>query len=257
MDHLVIGDIHSGPTQPMDRLTWISKYALDHKVEKIIQGGDFFSMDSLCSYDKGKRCFEGRRYQTDIQAAHKALATFNEPIRLYNRKRALNHKSQYTPEKYYLVGNHENRINKAVDSNASELEGLMSMDDLQMKEYGWGVTPFLTPLELDGILYSHYFTSGVKGYAIGGHHAGYRAIKEKMQSCTSFHSHRFSLYPQHLHDGTRQWGCVAGCYFTHWENYAGPDNHNWDRGVMHKHNVQGGNYDPEWISIEELERRYG
>lgn len=256
-DHVVIGDTHDNPDEPKDRFRWVANYCLEHKVAKIIQGGDWSSMDSLCSYDKGKRMFEGRRYKKDVASCREALMVFQGPIMEYNRRRAENRKSQYRPEKFYLVGNHENRINKAVEANASELEGIMSVDDLGHKEFGWDVTPFLTPLDLDGILYSHYFTSGVKGYAIGGHHAAYRIMKEKMQSAIAFHSHRLSMYPQHLHDGTRQWGLVAGCFFEHWEGYAGPDNHNWDRGILHLRNVQDGNFDPEWISIEEMKRRYG
>ena len=257
MDHLVIGDTHDNPEEPKDRFEWAGRYALEHQVEKVMQGWDWSSIDSLCSYDKGKRKFEGRSYSRDVKSCHAALTAFNRPIDEYNHKRRMNRKGIYLPEKHLFLGNHENRVNKAVEYNASELEGLMDLSDLGHADFGWQVHPFLKAVDIDGILYSHYFTSGVKGYAIGGQHSAYRAMKEKMQSCTSFHSHRLSVFPQHLHDGTRQWGMVAGCYFTHWEDYAGPDNNNWDRGIVHKRRVKNGDYDFEWISIEELERRYG
>ena len=37
------------------------------KVDKVICMGDFASMDSMSSYDRKKKSFEGRRYKKDIE----------------------------------------------------------------------------------------------------------------------------------------------------------------------------------------------
>ena len=42
--------------------------------------GDFASMDSLSSYDKGKKSLKGRRYKKDIDHAHDALEKFNKGL---------------------------------------------------------------------------------------------------------------------------------------------------------------------------------
>ena len=52
--HLVIGDPHCTPKANNDRFLWAGKFARDLKPNTIICMGDFSSMDSLSSYDKGK-----------------------------------------------------------------------------------------------------------------------------------------------------------------------------------------------------------
>ena len=74
--HLVIGDPHCTPKASNERFTWAGRMARDLKVDKVICMGDFASMDSLSSYDKGKKQFEGRRYKKDIEHPHDALKKF-------------------------------------------------------------------------------------------------------------------------------------------------------------------------------------
>ena len=78
--HLVIGDPHCTPKASNDRFLWAGKFARDLKPNTIICMGDFASMDSLSSYDKGKKQFEGRRYKKDIDHAHDALDKFNKGL---------------------------------------------------------------------------------------------------------------------------------------------------------------------------------
>jgi len=49
--------------------------------------------------------------------------------------RATKHK-QYVPRLVMTLGNHENRINKAVENDA-KLEGAISIDDLAYTNFGW------------------------------------------------------------------------------------------------------------------------
>ena len=98
--HLVIGDPHCTPKASNDRFLWAGKFARDLKPDTIICMGDFASMDSLSSYDKGKKSFEGRRYKKDIDHAHDALDKFNKGLE--GRR----------PRKIMLLGNHEERIDR-------------------------------------------------------------------------------------------------------------------------------------------------
>ena len=96
--HLVMGDPHCTPKASNDRFLWAGKLAHELKPDTIICMGDFASMDSLSSYDKGKKSFEGRRYRKDIDHAHNALEKFNKGL---NGRRS---------RKIMLLGNHEDRI---------------------------------------------------------------------------------------------------------------------------------------------------
>ena len=109
--HLVIGDPHCTPKANNDRFLWAGRVAADYKVSHVICMGDFCSMDSLSSYDRGKKSFEGRRYQKDMEHSHEALSLFNKGL------------GKHKPRKIMLHGNHEDRIDRFVDENP-ELDGL-------------------------------------------------------------------------------------------------------------------------------------
>jgi hypothetical protein len=44
-----------------------------------------------------------------------------------------------------------------------KLEGLISTKDLFFEQFGFEVYPFLKPVVVDGVVYAHYFCSGVMG----------------------------------------------------------------------------------------------
>jgi hypothetical protein len=66
-------------------MRWIANYALEKRPDVIVQIGDWADMPSLSLYDKGKRCYEGRRYVKDIDAANFSLNLFEETIENHNR----------------------------------------------------------------------------------------------------------------------------------------------------------------------------
>ena len=156
--HFVMGDPHCTPKSSNDRFFWAGKLARDVKADIIICMGDFVSMDSLSNYDRGKKSFEGRRYKKDITHGHDALEKFDRG--LYSGCARKNNK-----RKIMLIGNHEDRIDRAVENN-SELEGTIHIDDLQYKEFGWEVYSFQAPVNVDGVYYSHCFPNGIMGKPI-------------------------------------------------------------------------------------------
>ena len=170
--HLVIGDPHCTPKATNDRFLWAGKFARDLKPNTIICMGDFSSMDSLSSYDKGKKSFEGRRYKKDIEHAHDALSKFNKGL---NGRR---------PRKIMLLGNHEDRIDRIVDETP-ELDGTISTDDFEFEKYGWEVYPYQEPVVVDGVHYCHNFPNGVMGKPISGDNiARALLLKNKVSSDT-------------------------------------------------------------------------
>ena len=253
--HLVIGDAHSQPEIPNDRFDWLGSFIMDLKPDVIVQMGDWASMDSLSSYDKGKKAHEGKRYLKDIDHAYDALKRTFAPLEKYNKMRAKNKKEQYKPKVYHLVGNHEHRITKAGESSA-EFDGLMMVEDIGFDGYGT-LVPFLEHIVVDGVAYCHYYTSGVKGYAISGDFIGRRVIQKLKCSGTVGHGHKFNYFVDTNAKGQFVHGLAAGCYFDHHMDYAGPDNANFRAGLAVKRNVVDGDYDLEWVSLAEIKRRYG
>src|SRR5688572_3057163 len=119
---LVLPDVQAKPGINFSYLSRIGQYAVDKKPEVIVCIGDFADMPSLSSYDKGKKSFEGRRYKRDIEAAQFAMQAFLKPLQEYNAK----HPSRpYLPRLVLTLGNHEERIERAVNDDP-KLDGMLS-----------------------------------------------------------------------------------------------------------------------------------
>lgn len=253
--HMVIGDSHAKPDVSNDRFLWAGRMALDRRPDVIIDIGDWADMPSLSSYDKGKKAFEGRRYSRDITACIEARGMFESEIDAYNTRRAGNGKRQYRPRKVGLLGNHEQRIERAVELSP-ELEGTIGYDDLGHTAFGWERHPYLQQVAIDGVHYSHYFPSGIKCNPIGGEHPAATLLKKQFVSCVVGHSHIRDFSERTRADGKRLCSLVAGCYFEHREEYAGPANDMWWRGIVFLHDVHDGVFDPEFVSIDTIKRMY-
>ena len=111
-------------------------------------------MPSLSSYDIGKRSFEGRRYNDDIEAANEAFDILCAPIERYNDHIRQIKGKLYKPELHLTLGNHEDRINRATNDDP-KLHGLISTDDLNYEAHGWQVHRYLEPVFIDGVGYCH------------------------------------------------------------------------------------------------------
>lgn len=255
--HLIIPDSHASPSHNNNRFDLLSKLILDKRPDVVVNIGDMADMSSLCSYDFGKKQFEGRRYKNDIEAMRDALQRVHQPIQEYNKGQRANKKAQYKPEWHFCIGNHEQRISRVSESQPN-LDGVVSLEDLGLKEYGYKVHPFLTPVNIDGVTYSHYFTSGVMGRPVGGEHPAHALITKKLTSCVMGHTHTRDFCERTDANGKRIQSLVVGCYLDtdQHEDYAGEANKLWWRGVVLLHDVNDGMFEPEWISMKMLKERY-
>lgn len=249
--HLVIPDPHAHYQHHNKRAEWVGELIADVKPDVVICLGDGADMPSLASYDKGKRSFQGRTYQADIDAH----TDFQERLwdRVRRRKKAM-------PRSVYLIGNHEHRITRAIEMSP-ELDGAISLKDLSLDT--WynetvhyaGQTPGV--IEIDGITYGHYFISGIMGRPLGGEHPATTIVTKKLSSATCGHMHIADWSTRTNLNGHRIMGCVAGCYQDYDSDWAGVINGLWWRGVVIKHGVERGNYDPEFVSLDRIRQEYG
>ena len=242
--HLVIGDPHCNPKASNDRFLWAGKMARDLKPTTIVCMGDFASMDSLSSYDKGKKSFEGRRYKKDIDHAHDALEKFNKGL---NGRR---------PRKIMLLGNHEDRIDRIVDETP-ELDGTISTKDLNFKEYGWEVIPYQEPISINGVHYCHNYPTGIMGKPISGDNVARALLLKNKVSSTVGHCHLFDYSMCTIPSGRIVIGLSAGCYLHHKEDYARNTQRMWWSGLIVKRNVRNGEYDLETVEYNAVRRKYG
>lgn len=254
MKHFFIPDNQVKPGVPLDHLRWIGEYIVKKQPEVIINIGDFADMPSLSSYDRGKKSFEGRRYIKDVEAAKEGMRTLMQPLLDYNAKKRRFKEKQYKPRLVMCLGNHEYRIIRAIEDD-SKLDGTIGIEDLEYEKYGWEVHDFLKVVEIDGILYSHFFASPMNGRPYGGENINLRLNKIK-QSFSMGHQQTYIIGIAHTAVGKPLRGLVAGACYLHNEDYKGyQGNHHW-RGVVMKNDVQDGNYNLVEIDLNYLCRFY-
>ena len=252
MKHLVIPDVHAHPHFDNRRAEWLGKLILDVKPDRVINLGDQFDMPSLASYDRGTKSYHGRTYAADIAAG----VEFSD--RLWSTVKAA---KKRLPHRIYIHGNHDERVGRAIELTP-ELEGTISYNDFQLDKYYDEIVEYTgkqTPgvYQVDGITYSHFFVSGVMGRPIGGEHPAYSLLTKQYISCTAAHIHTMDFCVRTDPHGRRLMTAVAGCYIDYKTPWAGEAQKLWWSGVLLKHDVNNGQYDPQFISMARLEKAYG
>jgi hypothetical protein len=238
--HFVIPDTQVKPGVPTEHLNWAGRYIAEKAEpgDAVVHLGDHWDMPSLSSYDKGKRSFEGRRYKLDIASGNAALELLSAEI------------DGLKLERHILRGNHEDRISRLIESEPW-LEGVVTMDD--MRSPGWTVHPFLSVLDLDGVLYSHYFYTPTTGRPRSGMAAN--ILRHVGRSFVMGHRQVHDVAMMELPDGSRRRGVVSGAFYQHSEDYLGPQSSHW-RGMLMLTEVQGGDFDIVEVSLDYLRRKY-
>lgn len=251
--HIVIPDTQVRPNVPTDHLGWVGRYIAEKyagRKVRVVLLGDHWDMPSLSSYDrKGGTALEGRRYSDDIEAGNEGLKRLSLPI---ERKIALLAKrgTPWDIELHELDGNHDYRIVRAAENDAV-LSGTLTLDDRDLR--GWTAHPFLEVINLDGVLYSHYFANPSTGRPWGGMIE--TRIKNVGASFTMGHQQEFKYGELPLSFG-RRIGMVAGSCYLHDESYRGPQGNKEWRGIVVCHGVRDGQYDIKKVSLDSLCRRY-
>lgn len=250
---LILPDQHAHEQFNNDRADWAGRFILDLKPEIIVNIGDAADMASLSSYDKGKRSFHGKSYKGDIDTHLNFQERLWHPIRKAKRR---------LPYSYFFEGNHEHRIEKALDLSP-ELEGTLDFDDFELSFFYDEVIKYdgATPgsKDIEGITFAHYLTSGIKGLAISGEHPAYSLINKQLKSCVVGHSHTTDYCVRTNSDGKRVQSLVCGVYQDYEAPWAGKQvNKLWWPGLIVLHNCQGdGTYSPQWVDMAWLKRMYG
>lgn len=251
--HLIIPDTQVKDGVPMDHLRWISKAIMEYRPDVIVHLGDHADMPSLSSYDKGKKSFEGRRYKKDIDAANEGMDILMSEYHAHNDKRRRWKEKIYAPELHFCLGNHENRINRACEETP-ELDGVLSVWDLNYMQHGWEVHDFLKPIRIDGIVYAHYFAAQTTGRPLGGQIPS--RLAKIGSSFVMGHQQVYLVGQEAYPDGSRRRGLVCGSCYLHDEDYRGYQANGEWRGIFVLNEVRNGLYDLMELSLDYLCRRY-
>lgn len=250
---LVIPDTQVKEGVPLDHLEACGNFIVQKRPDYIVHLGDHWDMPSLSSYDRGKKAAEGRRVQIDIDAGIEGMEVLLKPLKDLQRKQRKNKKKVYDPEMHFLIGNHEERLMRHVESNP-ELEGLLDYSAFGLDTFGFDVHDFLNPLYIHGIAFSHYFYNPMSGRPYGG------AINNKLNkikgSFVQGHQQGLQIATETTNTGNKIWGIVAGSFYLHEEKYIGPQGNDHWRGLVMLHNVNEGDFSPSIVNMDYLLEKY-
>lgn len=250
---MVIPDTQCKPGVPLDHLSWIGDYMVDKKPDRVVHLGDHWDMSSLSSYDKGKRCYEGRTYRADIEAGNAGMDLLMAPLHAYNEKRKQYHETRYYPGLDFLIGNHEQRTERAIEMDRM-LDGTIGYHDFNLESHGWTVHDFLKPLEINGVYFAHYFYNPLNGRPYGG--MPETRLKNIGHTFVQGHQQGLKNAIMCLSTGEVRRAIIAGSCYQHDEEYIGPQGNNYWRGILMLHEVRKGNFDLMEVSLNFLKRRY-
>lgn len=243
---IVIPDVQAKPGLDFTFLSHVGRYIAEKRPDIIVNIGDFADMPSLSSHDlPGSKSTELRRYALDIEAVQEAMLALMTPIREAK-------KTGWNPRMVFTLGNHEHRINRALEANP-KLLGTIQMDDLRYEDWGWEVHPFLRPVIIEGIAFCHYFQTGQMGRPA----SSARAILNK-QHMSAFAGHqqgRDIAYGKRG-DGREMTAIICGSCYEHDEEYLSPQTNNHFRGLYVLNDVDDGSFEEMPVSLKYLRRKY-
>lgn len=250
--HFVVPDLQVRPGVPLDHIAWIGQAIADYRPDTVVNIGDHWDMPSLSMHDgPGSLHMEGARYEDDVQVGNDAFATLCAPMEAEQARLIRNKEKSWRPRKVFCFGNHENRINRAVN-NSPKWAGTIGEHHLQTRD--WERHPFLARVWQDGVLYSHFFQSSHSSHAIGG------TIDNRLNkigaSFVQGHEQGFRYGTRIQASGATWHGLVCGSAYLHDEAYRGNQGNGHWRGVVILNEVRDGDYCVMPLTLDYLCRRY-
>lgn len=247
---------HADPDVSNERFDWLGSLIYDIRPDYVVDLGDGADMKSLNSFDSKKpQTLVSQNYQRDIESYIDSQERLRHKF-VKNKKRK--------PKWYGFEGNHDGtRIRRAIEHDPrleGEKYGISTahlQTDYFFDEYHEYSNSAPALHNYDGVLYGHYVSSGNYGTAISTKHHGYSLVEKLACSASVGHSHKFNYYHKADARPNPLNGLVVGCFKGKEESWAGQANAEWRKGVCIKRNLENGNYDLEWVSMERLREEYG
>lgn len=240
----VIADTQAKTGVDLSYMQWIGKYINDKRPDVVVHIGDAYDFESLSSYDKGKKSFEGRRLKADIEAGNRSMELLISEFK----------KDGYNPRMIFCMGNHENRFDRLAD-DMPELDGFVGTATLPLAEMGWEVYPFLKPAVVENIFFVHYLANPMTGKPYGG--SALNQLKTVGNSFVVGHKQCLDIAIRPTLDGKHQIGIINGAAYDFHEAYKGVTGNNHFRGITMLHEVKDGFGLPMMVSLDYLKGRYG
>jgi hypothetical protein len=189
---------------------------------------------------------EGKRYKADLEAGNDAFAKLCAPMEKEIRK-----SRSWRPRKVFLLGNHEDRADRASLKDPKFL-GHIGSENCRTRD--WERYAFLERVWMDDICFSHYFQASHSNRPIGG------SVDNRFNrigcSFVQGHEQGYRIGNRIMGSGRTLYGLVAGSFYPHIEEYRGAQGQRHWRGIFVLNDVREGEYDIMPLSMNYLCRKY-
>lgn len=250
-DIVVIGDTQVGPGSPVQHIVALAKYIWIHKPKYLVHIGDHWDFPSLSTYASELER-EGARLKDDMNAGIDALKIITDYINKKNKRS----KTPYVPELHFVMGNHENRLERYINKNPL-LAGFIDLEHI-IESTGWTVHKYLEPCWIDDICFIHFLPAEQSGRPVGGQIGN--KLNKFIHSFVHGHQQQFQFGRRQNLLGKPHFGACCGSFYLHDEGYRGANNTE-IRGFVHLENFENrynfSDYDVTFVSLERLLQNYG
>ena len=127
-----------------DKASWLAvkEFIKDFKPDNFVFGGDQQHFDTISSFNKYKPgLIEGKRVKKEYESFQKEILTpLEDALPAYCKK-------------YYIVGNHEYRIERLIEKNP-QYEGFIELQN-NLDLTSWTVIPFNEVFNIGGMYFTH------------------------------------------------------------------------------------------------------
>jgi predicted phosphodiesterase len=210
MKILAAGDFHF-PAENKKALAVFEKHLGQEKWDYLVLGGDILDFSYLSKYSIGNlRSIEGKRILKDYDYANKMLDRW-----------------KFKGKKYFLLGNHDQRVEKYINANPN-LEGMLELEtNLHLKERGYEVIncyPKNEVLELGNFIFLH-----------GIYHNQFHSKKTLDvfdKNVIYFHTHTFQQFTKTRFDKSAKFAQSVGCMCNYEQDYMGKKASSWQMGFL-------------------------
>jgi transposase-like protein len=243
---IAVGDMHDSPLiESKERFEWVGAFAREQKPDLVLQIGDFATLDSLNAHIPNET-LDG-----------KLKPSFERDMGSFNL--ALQAMQLDGIEKHCTLGNHERRL-YAYEQSHPEMEGKLaaSLDDV-LKNNCWTYSPYGQITYYGGVGFVHAALN-ILSKTYGGKNCLPTIANDSISDLVIGHSHRARVhsapkigqrYPTTILD--------LGCALPdgHIESYAQHALNGWTYGIYDLTIQFGHIQSAKFISMAELEERYG
>ena len=229
MKIIAAGDFHF-PFENKKALAVFEKHLGQKKWDYFILGGDLIDFPYLSKYSKNNlRSIEGKRITKDYDYANEHLDRWDSIL-----------KGTKT-QKVFIIGNHDQRVEKYIDANPN-LEGFLELEsNLTLNRRGYKTIynyPRGEVFSVEGINFLHGF-----------YHNQFHAKKHLDSfegSAVYFHTHAFQSFTKSRFNKNLRIGQAVGCMCDYEQDYMGKRPSAWQLGFLE---IETGDKSTQFTSV--------